>query len=189
MDIEITNTSLLPNTRSKDYFSKISFSGCPLPLGYQISWQSWLNPDKKWPNILTFPVLHLINYRYQTGDSWCAQEFEVPLKENQVPLARKVPQVTGLPLVSQKFQSKTMNLGIVFQPFSTKLSKKRWWFSSLSSLNPDRQTGIFSETQQEPKNGDLDERKIAVKDHTTKNTDHCPPPWLEKFWKVRFPNS
>ena len=164
-------------------------AGCPLPLGYQISWQSWLNPDKKWPNILTFPVLHLINYRYQTGDSWCAQEFEVPLKENQVPLARKVPQVTGLPLVSQKFQSKTMNLGIVFQPFSTKLSKKRWWFSSLSSLNPDRQTGIFSETQQEPKNGDLDERKIAVKDHTTKNTDHCPPPWLEKFWKVRFPNS
>ena len=86
------------------------YPGCPVPWGYQISWQSWLNPDKKWPDILTFPVLHLINYRYQTGDSWCAQEFEVPLKENQVPLARKVPQVTGLSLVSQKFQSKTMNL-------------------------------------------------------------------------------
>ena len=143
-------------------------TGCPLPLGYQISWQSWLNPDKKWPNILTFPVLHLINYRYQTGDSWCAQEFEVPLKENQVPLARKVPQVTGLPLVSQKFQSKTMNLGIVFQPFSTKLSKKRWWFSSLSSLNPDRQTNIgFGNARRTKEWGLRWKRKIDVPDNAT----------------------
>ena len=85
-------------------------------------------------------MLHLINYRYQTGDSWCAQEFEVPLKENQVPLARKFPQVTGLPLVSQKFQSKTMNLGIVFQPFSTHFSKKGDSFPAFpASIQIDKQ--------------------------------------------------
>ena len=30
-------------------------------------WQSWQNPDKKWVNTLTFPVLHSTNYRYQTS--------------------------------------------------------------------------------------------------------------------------
>ena len=98
-------------------------------------------------------MLHLINYRYQTGDSWCAQEFEVPLKENQVPLARKVPQVTGLPLVSQKFQSKTMNLGIVFQPFSTHFSKKGDGFPAFpASIRTGKQTMVLG-MQEEPKKG------------------------------------
>ena len=42
-------------------------TGCPLPLEYHISWQSWQNPDKKWANLLTFPVLDSINYPYQTS--------------------------------------------------------------------------------------------------------------------------
>ena len=55
-------------------------------------------------------------------------EFEVPLNKNQVPLARKVPQVTGLPLVSQKFHSKT------------KLSKKGDGFPAFpASIQIDKQ--------------------------------------------------
>ena len=65
-------------------------SWCPLPLGYQISWQSWRNPDQKWPNILTFLVLQLINC-YQTGYSWCAQEFQVPLKKKSGPRSPQGP--------------------------------------------------------------------------------------------------
>ena len=80
----------------------------------------------------------------------------------------------------QKIQPKTINLGGCFPAFFHSFFQNRWWFSSLSSLNPDRQTNIgFGNARRTKEWGLRWKRKIDVPDNATTFLPNLNPfPWI-----------